>query len=74
MLLFLYVAEVMSTGQNLSDGSRVGNYAGNEQPSSTPVNRVGELSVSFSGTTPEIESQKVSFVLKSGMMLMGIIL
>lgn len=51
-------AEVMSTGQNLSDGSRVGNYAGNEQPSSTPVNRVGELSVSLSGTTPEIESQK----------------
>lgn len=62
MLLFLYVAEVMSAGQNLSDGSMVGNYAGNEQPSSTPVNRVGELRVSLSGNTPESESQKVCFV------------
>ncbi|KAH9693678.1 ubiquitin-like domain-containing protein [Citrus sinensis] len=51
-------AEVMSAGQNLSDGSMVGSYAGNEQPSSTPVNRVGELRVSLSGNTPESESQK----------------
>ncbi|KAL9448919.1 hypothetical protein AB3S75_010955 [Citrus x aurantiifolia] len=51
-------AEVMSAGQNLSDGSMVGNYAGNEQPSSTPVNRVGELRVSLSGNTPASESQK----------------
>lgn len=52
----------MSAGQNLSDGSMVGSYGGNEQPSSTPVNRVGELMVSLSGNTPESESQKVCFV------------